>query len=52
MSLLFTPGKIGTLEISNRMMRSATAERMADQAGYPRQQYYDLYRQLAAGGVG
>ena len=52
MSILFTPGKIGTLEIPNRMMRSATAERMADQAGFPRQQYYDLYRQLAAGGVG
>lgn len=52
MSLLFTPGKIGTLDIPNRMMRSATAERMADQAGYPRQQYFDLYRKLAAGGVG
>jgi 2,4-dienoyl-CoA reductase-like NADH-dependent reductase (Old Yellow Enzyme family) len=33
-------------------MRSATAERMADKAGYPRQQYYDFYRELAAGGVG
>jgi len=52
MSILFTPGKIGTLEISNRMMRSATAERMADPAGFPRQQYFDLYRELAAGGVG
>jgi len=52
MSLLFTPGKIGTLEIPNRLIRSATAERMADDAGYPRQQYYDLYRELAAGGVG
>ena len=52
MSLLFTPGDIGTLEIPNRMMRSATAERMADTAGYPRQQYYDLYRNLAAGGIG
>ena len=52
MELLFTPGKIGTLEIPNRMMRSATAECMADDAGYPRQQYYDFYRELAAGGVG
>ena len=52
MSILFTPGKIGTLEIPNRMMRSATAERMADKDGYPRQQYYSLYRELAAGGVG
>jgi 2,4-dienoyl-CoA reductase-like NADH-dependent reductase (Old Yellow Enzyme family) len=52
MSLLFSPGKFGTLEVPNRMMRSATAERMADDAGYPREQYYDFYRQLAAGGVG
>ncbi len=52
MSLLFTPAKIGTLEVPNRIMRSATAERMADEAGYPRQQYYDFYRELAAGGVG
>ena len=52
MSLLFTPGKIGTLGTSNRMIRSATAERMADEAGNPREQYYDFYRELAAGGVG
>jgi 2,4-dienoyl-CoA reductase-like NADH-dependent reductase (Old Yellow Enzyme family) len=51
-SLLFIPGKIGTLEIPNRMMRSATAERMANENGYPREQYYDLYSELAAGGVG
>ncbi len=52
MSLLFSPAKLGSLELPNRIMRSATAERMADEAGYPRQQYYDLYRELAAGGVG
>jgi 2,4-dienoyl-CoA reductase-like NADH-dependent reductase (Old Yellow Enzyme family) len=52
MSLLFNPAKIGTLELPNRIMRSATAERMADEAGYPRTQLYDLYRELAAGGVG
>lgn len=52
MSLLFTPAQIGTLELPNRIMRSATAERMADEDGYPRQQYYDFYRALAAGGVG
>jgi len=52
MRLLFTPGKIGDLEIKNRLVRSATAERMADESGYPRGQYYDFYRELAAGGVG
>ena len=30
MSLLFKPAKIGTLETPNRLMRSATAERMAN----------------------
>ena len=52
MSRLFTSGKLGNLDITNRIIRSATAERMADEAGYPRQQYYDLYQELAAGGVG
>jgi 2,4-dienoyl-CoA reductase-like NADH-dependent reductase (Old Yellow Enzyme family) len=52
MSILFTPGKISTLIIPNRLIRSATAERMADENGRPREQYYDFYRELAAGGVG
>lgn len=52
MSLLFTPGKIGSLEISNRLVRSATAERMADDNGQPRPKMVDFYRQLARGGVG
>jgi len=52
MSFLFTPVSIGTLEIPNRMMRSATAERMANKNGYPREQFYSFYRELAAGGVG
>ena len=30
MSILFTPGKIGRLEIPNRILRSATAELMAE----------------------
>jgi 2,4-dienoyl-CoA reductase-like NADH-dependent reductase (Old Yellow Enzyme family) len=52
MSLLFKPAKIGTLETPNRLMRSATAERMANEDGCPREQFYEFYRQLAAGGVG
>jgi len=52
MSLLFTPAKIGTLELPNRLIRSATAERMADENGQPRPQLAEMYRQLAAGGVG
>ncbi len=50
--MLFTPGVIGSLEIPNRLIRSATAERMADQQGNPKPALFDLYRQLADGGVG
>jgi 2,4-dienoyl-CoA reductase-like NADH-dependent reductase (Old Yellow Enzyme family) len=52
MSLLFTSAKIGTLTLPNRLVRSATAERMADAEGRPRPQLVQLYRELARGGVG
>jgi 2,4-dienoyl-CoA reductase-like NADH-dependent reductase (Old Yellow Enzyme family) len=51
-SLLFTPGRIGTLEVPNRMVRSATAERLADEIGRPRPQLKRLYETLVQGGVG
>jgi 2,4-dienoyl-CoA reductase-like NADH-dependent reductase (Old Yellow Enzyme family) len=50
--MLFTPGIIGSLEIPNRLIRSATAERMADKQGAPKPELFDLYRQLVDGGVG
>lgn len=50
--MLFEPGKISTLELPNRLIRSATAERMADPDGRPRPPMKDLYRELAEGGVG
>ncbi len=44
MSLLFTPAKIGSLEIPNRIIRSATAELMAnDLDGSPREQLKSLW---------
>lgn len=52
MSILFTPATIGTLELPNRLMRSATAESMADEDGFPRDQLKDMYRDLVLGGVG
>jgi 2,4-dienoyl-CoA reductase-like NADH-dependent reductase (Old Yellow Enzyme family) len=52
MTLLFTPYKIGSLAMPNRLIRSATAERMASEDGSPRPTLADLYRRLAAGGVG
>jgi 2,4-dienoyl-CoA reductase-like NADH-dependent reductase (Old Yellow Enzyme family) len=53
MEKLFTPGKIGSLELPNRLVRSATAESMADdQDGRPKPQLRTFYRELAEGGVG
>ena len=50
--MLFTPGNIGLLELSNRLVRSATAERMADDRGFPLPTLRTLYRDLAQGKVG
>ena len=52
MSLLFTPGRIGNLELPNRLVRSATAEHMADSNGRPRLQLKQHYQELARGGAG
>lgn len=52
MNLLFTPAKIGTLELPNRIIRSATAESMAGDDGRPLPRLVEMYRQLAMGGVG
>ena len=52
MNLLFKPGQIGTLGLPNRLVRSATAERLADAQGRPLPQLKLLYRALAQGGVG
>jgi len=50
--MLFTPGNIGTLALPNRLVRSATAERLADANGRPQPGLKRLYRDLARGGVG
>jgi len=52
MSLLFTPGQIGTLNLPNRLARSATAERLAEADGKPTPQLKQFYQELARGGVG
>jgi len=52
MDLLFTPATIGTLHLPNRLIRSATAESLADADGRPTPQLGALYRALAKGGVG
>jgi 2,4-dienoyl-CoA reductase-like NADH-dependent reductase (Old Yellow Enzyme family) len=51
-SIVFTPARIGSLEIKNRLVRSATFEGAATQGGEVSEQLIDLYRNLAKGGVG
>jgi len=53
MSILFEPITIGTLQLPNRIMRSATAERLVTpETGAPRPKLGRLYHALAKGGVG
>ncbi|MBI9047095.1 MAG: NADH:flavin oxidoreductase [Anaerolineaceae bacterium] len=52
MSKLFTEGKIGNLTINNRLVRSATAECMADETGKPTTNLHAYLKKLAEGGVG
>lgn len=52
MSLLFSPESIGCLEIPNRLVRSATAERLAGADGQPLPLLEELYRTLVRGGIG
>jgi len=52
MSVLFAPGNIGNLVLPNRLVRSATAERLADADGWPQPRLKQLYQELVRGGVG
>ncbi len=49
---LFTPSAIGKLNLPNRLIRSATAESMADIEGHPTNDLIEFYRELSKGGVG
>jgi 2,4-dienoyl-CoA reductase-like NADH-dependent reductase (Old Yellow Enzyme family) len=52
-SVLFSPARIGSLELKNRLVRSATAERLATEPmGRATAAQATLYRTLARGGVG
>lgn len=51
--MIFEALTVGSLQLRNRVVRSATAERLASEAdGVPRPQLTALYEELAAGGVG
>lgn len=52
MADLFSSKQLGSLELPNRLVRSATAERMADLDGRPRPALRTLLQALVEGGVG
>lgn len=49
---LFEPGTINGVTVPNRVVRSATAERMADERGRCTDLHFTHYRELAEGEVG
>lgn len=52
MNIMGQPWKMGTLEIKNRLVRSATAEGLSTEDGAPTQRLIDISVALARGGVG
>ena len=52
MTKLFTPKKIGNVELPNRFVNSATYECMAEESGEVRDELIKRYERLAKGGVG
>ena len=52
MSILFTPKKIGNIELPNRFVNSATFESMAKETGEVSDELIKRYERLAKGGVG
>jgi 2,4-dienoyl-CoA reductase-like NADH-dependent reductase (Old Yellow Enzyme family) len=52
MSLLFTPTTLGSMELKNRFVRSATVECLASADNRLTEKYYKVYERLAKGGVG
>jgi 2,4-dienoyl-CoA reductase-like NADH-dependent reductase (Old Yellow Enzyme family) len=52
MKTLFDETRIGSLQLRNRLVRSATWEAMADETGRPTPRLVRVYRDLAEGGAG
>ena len=52
MSVLFTPLKLGDLEIKNRFVHAGTYEVMADENGFVTDQLLKRYKNLSKGEVG
>jgi 2,4-dienoyl-CoA reductase-like NADH-dependent reductase (Old Yellow Enzyme family) len=51
MSLLFSPLRIGRLELAGRLFKTATSESRASEDGRVREELIDFYARLARGGV-
>jgi 2,4-dienoyl-CoA reductase-like NADH-dependent reductase (Old Yellow Enzyme family) len=49
---LFSPFEIGPLRLRNRLVRSATAEKLCLPDGRPEDRTFEIYRQLSRGGIG
>ncbi len=49
---LFSPGKIGNVQIKNRIIRSATWVARATEDGYITEDFIEFYSKLAKGGTG
>ena len=52
MNALATPVKVGTLELKNRFVRSATQDRMGNADGSITEKEICLYEKLAANDIG
>jgi 2,4-dienoyl-CoA reductase-like NADH-dependent reductase (Old Yellow Enzyme family) len=51
-SIVFKPGRIGNVELKNRLVRSATYENAANEDATVSEKLIEIYRELAKGGVG
>ncbi len=49
---VFSPSKMGNIQMENRIIRSATTLGMADQDGRPTAKLVEAYTEMAKGGVG
>jgi 2,4-dienoyl-CoA reductase-like NADH-dependent reductase (Old Yellow Enzyme family) len=51
-SVLFSEAKIGSLDLANRLIRTASHEGLADSRGRPTQEQFAFYKGFIEGGIG